>query len=226
MGALEPEPTPKFVIATPCGDLVRASFALDLALLYGYTTQACVECAVVQSRGTILPQQRAELAAKAIEYGATHLLFVDSDMRFPKDALIQLYNRRRPIVGANYVRRRHPALPTAEKGPKDFLYTEPESNGLVEVLRMGLGLCLIETHVFQAMSAPWFSIGFSGHGYVGEDVFFCAKAREAGFSLYVDQTLSQSVRHAGELDYTHEHSLMLRTKIEAVQQPKLELVSR
>jgi hypothetical protein len=224
---------PRVMIATPCTDMVKAGFALDLAMLYGLTIgSGDVECAVVQNRGTIIPQQRATLVDAAQRWGATHILWLDSDMRFPKDALFRLLAHEKPIVAANYARRRHPALPTAEHREHGYLFTEPESSGLVAVTQCGMGLMLTQTTVFEAIGEPWFQIGYTSndHQYVGEDFFFCTKARKAGFEILIDQDLSKSVKHVGELDYTFAHALQARdflaTNTDAPAPPKLEVVAR
>jgi hypothetical protein len=109
----------RVMIATPCTDMVKAGFALDLAMLYGLTcSYGDVDCAVMQNKGTIIPQQRATLVDAAQRFNASHILWLDSDMRFPKDTLFRLMKHEKPIVAANYARRRHPALPTAEHRDK------------------------------------------------------------------------------------------------------------
>ena len=44
----------------------------------------------------------------ALAVDATHILWLDSDMRFPADTLGRLLARNRDIVGANYCARRFP----------------------------------------------------------------------------------------------------------------------
>src|SRR5690348_1014818 len=156
-------------IATPCSDWVRAGFAKDLAIVCGYTAIYDIDYSVLQCRGSILPQMRAQLVTQALEHGSTHVLFLDSDMRFPKDTVLRLLAHDAAIVGTNYPRRSHPAVPTAETAVREFLYTEPDSTGTADVLRMGFGCCLIRRDVFEAIPKPWFAIGYSdGHqGYVG-----------------------------------------------------------
>jgi hypothetical protein len=57
---------------------------------------------------------------------------------------------------------------------------------------------------------------------LGEDFYFCHKAREAGFHILIDQALSREIRHVGELDYTHAHTIQAR---DAMTPPsKIELV--
>lgn len=197
-------------IATPCTDLVHAGYALDLVKLTGYMARERpdVEIAVVQNRGTIIPQQRATLVMLAQEIGASHVLFIDSDMRFPKDALERLLGHETPIVAANYSRRRDPVLPTAEHKQHGYLFTPDDAFGLAEVTHCGMGLMLVEMSVFEKLSQPWFHIGFQPktNDYIGEDFFFCSKAREAGYTIAIDQGLSVQVKHIGAKEFTNADS--------------------
>lgn len=219
--------TPKVLIATPCTDMVYASYALDLAALYKHSVEHGLDCGYVQNRGTIIPQQRHTLVAGAIEGGFTHILFVDSDMRFPRDALLTLLAHDKPIVAANYVRRRHPVLPTAEhfldSGNRVFLFTDERSEGLAEVTFCGFGLVLIRMDVFATIPEPWFQIGYTKETgqYVGEDFFFCAAARRAGYDILIDQELSKVVKHTGSMEFTHAHAEQTRQHYK----PKVELVT-
>lgn len=207
---------PLIAIATPCQDQVAAGYALDLAKLVGYSTALqTMNLALVQNKGTIIPEQRQSLAKLALQMGASHVLWIDSDMRFPKTALERLLSHDKPIVAANYPMRRPPVLPTAEDRTHGHLFTEPNADGLVEVSRCGMGLMLVETRVFQALSAPWFTLGYSkaDDGFVGEDVYFCRKAKEAGFPTLIDQALSIEVKHIGELEYTNQHACLTRDEM-------------
>lgn len=226
--------TQRVLIATPCQDQVAAGFALDLAKLIGYTTlktNGSIELVAMQNRGTIIPQQRQVLAKQALALQCSHILWIDSDMRFPKDALLRLLEHQLGIVGANYPMRRAPILPTAKHHEHGHLFTMDQAAGLAEVSHAGMGLMLTETQVFQAMQAPWFTLGYSKaeDGFVGEDVYFCRKAKEAGFPTYIDQALSHDVKHIGEIEFTHQHALLTRDAMlgqpsEPVVERKLEIV--
>jgi hypothetical protein len=43
-------------------------------------------------------------------------------------------------------------------------------------------------------------------GLEGEDVYFCRKAAEHGFPTFVDDMVSQQVRHIGAFEYSCEHA--------------------
>jgi hypothetical protein len=203
----------RVAICMPCQDTVNAGFALDLArMCAALTASDDFDATLIQNRGTIIPQQRATLVHAAQEYEATHLLWLDSDMRFPRDTLARLLAHGQPIVAANYARRRYPILPTAEHADFGYLFTEANSEGLAEVTQCAMGLMLVEMRVFEAIAEPWFALGYSAkdRDYVGEDFYFCKRAREAGFTILIDQDLSKQVRHAGEIEWTPQHTCTTR----------------
>lgn len=198
----------KIAVLIPSGDQVSTGFAYDLARLFGSNSGLTI----FNVRGSIIPQQRATLANAALEAGATHCLWVDSDMRFPPDALRRLLLHNEPIVAANYPTRRAPILPTAEHKELGSLFDHPEATGLTEVSHCGMGLMLVDSNVFRTIGEPYFALGFnpSDKSYVGEDFFFCQKARKNGYKILIDQDLSREVRHVGEAEYRMEHAAMTR----------------
>ena len=79
------------LIGIPSGATWQAQTAMDVALLANYFEQEPVfkesktqKLTITNSRGSMLPQLRENLVKTAMEQGATHLLFIDSDMTFPR----------------------------------------------------------------------------------------------------------------------------------------------
>ena len=199
----------KVLVAVPCGDMVHSLFAYDLALLTGYTQMVRPEMPVHLSvlRGIYLPRARAELVAHAASVQATHILWLDADMRFPKDALIRLLMHDVPIVGTNYPTRVPPIRPTALAPDGSPLF---RAEGLTDASLLGMGCLLTATEVFEKMGKPYFALGYSPKTdqYSGEDDFFFRKAREAGFDVLVDGDLSEEVLHLGQFPFGMPHARM------------------
>jgi GT2 family glycosyltransferase len=162
--------------------------------------------------GTLIFDQREKLAQVALKEGCDAVLFIDSDMRFPHDLITIMLSREVDIVGVNAVTRRRPSFPTAkllvksedEKGIRHH-WSNVDSRGkegIEVVTAVGFGAVLIRKKVFETLSAPWFDAGWGPTGVVGEDVFFCVKAGDAGIDTYVDHELSMHIKHVG----THEYS--------------------
>lgn len=200
----------KVLVGVPCGPQVDAGFALDLALLHGYTTfvRPDMEVGLYFLKGTYLPRARAAIVTHALAHGYSHILWVDSDMRFPKDALLRLLGHAVPIVGANYVTRQPPILPLATDMDRQPVFHGERD--LEDVRFCGMGLMLTETQVFAKMGKPYFAVGYNKQvdDYAPEDAFFCDQARRHGFRVQVDWPLSEQVRHAGVLEFTLDHGRM------------------
>ena len=169
---------------------------------------------VVNVNGSILPDVRHRLVAEAFKMDATHALWLDADMTFPRDTLQCLLRHNMPIVGVNYPRRQRPVIPTAHLGNENggMLYTEPGDAGLVEVKHLGGGVKLVDLRVYDAIDLPYFQFEVmeNGIGFRGEDVYFCEKVKKAGIPIFCDQELSQHIGHIGEYIYTQADALAER----------------
>jgi hypothetical protein len=188
--------------------MVSAGFAYDLARLFGSNSGLTI----FNVRGTYIPQQRSTLADAAIEAGCSHILWLDSDMRFPPDSLVRLLQHNEPIVAANYPMRRVPILPTAEHKEHGSLFSDESATGLVPVSQCGMGLMLVDVNVFKTIGEPYFVLGYNAvsKSFVGEDYYFCHKARKHGYKILIDQDLSRDVKHVGEIEFTMHHANLTR----------------
>lgn len=214
-----PRPT-KVVVAVPAGDTVHTGFAYDLAQLVGYSakTMPLVDLFLVVQRSSILPQSRTDLVNAALwTPGATHILWLDADMRFPKSALRDLLSHDVAIVGANYPTRREPIVPTAFAADGSKHYTASDARGLTEVAALGFGLLLTRLDVFHRVEKPWFMFEYepTSDSFFGEDLYLLTKARLAGFTPYVDNALSVHVGHLGEFEYGNADAVVYRSAAEA-----------
>lgn len=181
------------VIATPTRDNVNGGFAYDLVNLIKHSPEAIFTIA----NGSILSNLRCLLAKTAVEEGASHILFLDSDMRFPEDTLKKLLSHNLDIVGANCKQRTQDEF-TARKNGK--FISSKNKTGIEEVDIVGCGVTLIKTDVFKKLDKPWFSMPWDGKSHIGEDVFFCTIAKDAGFKIFIDHDLSQNIRHVGDIE--------------------------
>jgi len=204
----------KVAICLPCRDMVNTSFAYDLSRMMANWAAKNVplghQLLIFTSQGTLIVNQRADLARNAIEAGADHILWLDTDMRFPKDTLDRLLAHNKPIVAANYATRRLPVDTVAfrlhDNGGWETVKTG-EKTGLEKVEAVGMGVMLTSTEVFKNMPKPWFSITYhpQSNEYSGEDIHFCYKAGKLGHEVLIDHDLSKEVKHIGTFEFGHEH---------------------
>lgn len=165
------------------------------------------------AKGSILPRSRTTLVQQAREMNASHILFLDSDMVFPPRALHQLLQWDKSVVACNCPTKMLPSTstarlpPTPEKRTGVPLYSTPDSVGLKKVWRVGTGIMLIKTKVFDNLPQPWFPIQWDEtlKDYRGEDWAFCDALDRAGIPIYVDEGLSRAIGHVGDLRFEHKH---------------------
>lgn len=215
----------KILVAVPnTGHLVTATAVSIAEMLQHFEASSAPfpkEARLIAAQGSILPEIRHKLVAEAYEYGATHMLWVDSDMRFPKDALNRLLNHGKHVVGVNYARKESEARSTAST--LDERPLSAGSTGLIEVAHMGFGLMLVSMSAYDAIDLPFFAfepIPPTNARCYGEDVTFGRKLRKAGVKMFCDADLSRHVQHIGPYSYTLAAD-------EAVEpdKPKLQLVT-
>lgn len=196
MANKEKKSTPRVIIGMPATEMMKAKTAHAIGCLaigdpYIFDFLMMQSCDISSSRTWLVKQ--------AIKKGATHLLFVDSDMLFPADTLSRLLARDKDIIGVEYNKRTFPLqtvtayLPDVEKSE-----TEPFRVGVA-----GTGVMLVKLSLFAdpKLDKNWFSFGRNAEGehVIGEDGWFCNTARAAGYDVWVDPTIK--VYHLGEYGY-------------------------
>lgn len=142
---------------------------------------------------------RTWLVKESLKKGATHILFVDSDMQFGPDTINQLLSHKKEIVGVEYYKRKLPLEP---------IHKPIDKQSKIEIYKagfVGTGLLLIQLSIFtnklRPLKEPWFNFGRNKEGkiVIGEDVWFCNTAREAGYDIWVDPKVK--TMHIGEFSY-------------------------
>lgn len=211
----------KIAICLPWQDKVESNFTRCLAEMTAAMGAKLVEpgiadMAMFDINGTYIARSRSELTQGALQWGATHLLWLDSDMTFPSWAPFHMLKRNVDIVAVNYARRRPPYSPVTFKTlfPNTPCYTTPESTGLEEVEGIGFGMVLMRAKIFshEAMKPPLFLTEYDRekNQWTGEDVHFCRAAKAAGIPVYIDHDLSQHIGHSGNKVYTNQFSTLMR----------------
>lgn len=199
----------RLAICLPQTDNVRAEYALSLAgmmLRLGNIPCGMNDVLTVAGSGSVLPGVRQGIAERSIElFKATHLLWIDSDHHFPADTAHRLLSHERPWVGINATTRSIPLRETAVNSELELVSTGPNEKGLERVRRIGFGIVLIEAQVFRKIKKPWFLIEYvkakDGRCFRGEDVYFCEKARRAGYHPFVDHDLTKETTHIGTVGF-------------------------
>lgn len=213
-------------IAIPTHDYVPAEFAWHLARMTTYTAMQSpedFEFTIQMVSGTVIQHARESLLKDILtKTNADYVLWIDSDMTFPMESLIQLLSRGEPFVGVNYSKRQVEADYVAFK----TIFTEPDedgkvppsikcettldSTGIEEVDGLGFGMFLMRTAELMDLpdpkKTPWFHFERLPDGKnIGEDIWFCRLIREMGHKIYVDHDLSKLCGHIGQFTYRLDH---------------------
>jgi glycosyltransferase involved in cell wall biosynthesis len=186
---------PKVAVCFASGDMVHADFALALAGLCAAAHP--IETSIINAKSSIVAEARNRCVELARENGADFLLFLDSDMVFPRTALQQLLAHKKDIVGATYPKR---VAPHSVLGAALTDGRVEDDGALIEMRHMPTGCLLIDMKVFDAVAAPNFRflVDPQTGAIIGEDYDFCDRARAAGFSVWCDSRLSFEIGHIGQ----------------------------
>jgi hypothetical protein len=194
----------RLAIGGPTRDSVPAAFAVDLAQLYAYTIARGPwgpDVTVGFVASTYIHVGREWFLEAALKQGATHVLWLDTDMSVPRETAVLLAMHEQPIVACNYRVRQPSGLFTAFRDEQRIATTEA-SRGLDAVDYCGMGALLMRTDVVADLPRPWFRHGLNEQGGdIGEDVGFCRALRDAGQTIYIDHDLSKQVGHIGQHTY-------------------------
>ena len=152
-----------------------------------------------QFRGPI-DQVRNYLVRDALDAGCTHLIMLDTDQIYPPDTITRLLAHDKDIVGAKVYRKYPPYDPILVRGAIPIFSHVPdeecESGELVEVDATGCGCIMFRTALFTEIEPPWFKwempVMDGVSVMVGEDFYFCRKAKEADYRIYVDTSVEVS----------------------------------
>jgi hypothetical protein len=184
---------PKILIGIPTMGSVRIEMMSSLIYVLMNTP---AECALYTPISCYVHMNREEIVKKALQTEADYIFFVDTDMKFPQDTLTKLLSMNVDIVGAVYNQRKSPPTSVVIQldPPVDRLPNEP-----IKVRAVGTGLLLVKIDVFKKMSRPWFFFEpeLDDQKAVGEDVWFCDKAREMGYDIWIEPSIVTG--HVGEV---------------------------
>lgn len=199
----------KILVAIPSMDTVPARFAQALASL-----QSVDDTKVMFNVGSLVYMSRETLCVHAVKMEADYMLWLDSDMVFNPDLLQAMMKTMEEndldILSGVYYRRASPYTPViyskiefegeACRWEEQKDVPAPDS-GLFEVQGCGFGCVLMKTDVILDVKGK-FSKLFTPIGGTGEDLSFCWRARQCGYKIMCDPSIS--LGHYGHIVVTRE----------------------
>jgi len=205
----------KLFIACPAFDgRVHVQFAISLA----ETSLKCVEHNIslqyqINTSGSLLCAERNRLVKAFLESDATHILFVDSDLGWPADAVIAMIQKDEAFIAGVYPARQEDSFlfrPCFNEDGSIVSYVEKQ---LLKMQYIPAGFMLLKREVLENMIKATPELAFqpkdaklpSGHAlfnteirdgeFWGEDYVFCRIARQCGYHIWVDPMIEFD--HAG-----------------------------
>ena len=200
----------RVAICIPARGQMEVTTAFDLTMMAAYMARKKnIDLNVYTSQGTLIFDQRNSLVHTAVVEKCDYILFIDADMRFPKTTLERLLAHKKDIIGVNATTRMMPPKPTArniqinEDGSVDWLEIfSNKEKGIGKVDAIGCGVMLIKTSCLKNIPQPYFYFEQLLKGkLLGEDIYFCIKAKDAGIDTWVDHDLSMEIGHVGSYTY-------------------------
>ena len=200
----------KIMIAIPCMDTVPVPFVESL--MYMDKPEGTSVCFKPNS---LVYDSRNLLSLTAMENNFDYVMWLDSDMVVPHDIIPKLLSDAEKfdahMVTGLYVRRTIPTAPVlftrvappeitdghVEKKLRDC--TEYPDNRMFRVEGCGFGCVLTSVPLLREV---WDKFGpaFAPYTWAGEDVSFCYRVKQLGYTLWCDTGVKCG--HVGTFTYT------------------------
>lgn len=209
-------------IALPAYDFkVSLKLAISLAKFAQTAQQHGIDIQIGSVCGcSVVSRARNLLAKDMLDSACTELLFIDSDINFEPDDILRLM-----AWGSDAKKGIIAGVPRTRSENKVYIATlDYDENkeltmngmGLVRAKRVATAFMLVRREVFETLyneHPEWhyvddrsnrelscmFDFMLTEEGYVGEDYLFCDRAREHGFEIWVDPSIS--LGHMGVQEY-------------------------
>ena|SRR3990167_4138073 len=155
--------------------------------------------------GVFVHQNQNNIVDFAIQNKFDYVFLVEHDMIFESDTLNKLLANEKDIICANYNYRSEPRCSMVyglnENGELKNISQRELPKGIFKAGAIPTGLTLIKTSVFEKLKKPYFFYKYNDEGVMesSQDIYFCLKARDAGFDIYCDPTIITG--HQGEAIY-------------------------
>ncbi len=187
----------KILIGIPTAtDYFHRKFVQSLMSLR-YPANSDIDINIVS--GYQLPFSRNRIVQHALDTNSDYVFFIDADMVFGPDLLVNLFSHDLPMVNALAFRRTSPHYPCIFSwNEKEKCYeTMSYTSGLLSVDATGMAAHLIKTEVFRKLKEefsdkPWY---YYRDNIFSSDLTFCENARKIGYKIFIDTDIK--IGHLG-----------------------------
>ena len=205
--------TPSVMVLVPAMEMVNAEFAQHLAMACANLVANGIKINCAFNIGSVITIARRNLTDIFLKSDFDYAWWVDSDMKFPIDAPLKMLKRNVPLVGANYRRRRFPnpgfTGMMGQAGAFTELVTDDNSPPMEKVDVLPHGMVMVHRSVYEKIPQPHYLQEYVTelNLEIGEDIYFCNKAKAAGFDVWVDHDLSKEIAHIGIFHFNYNLSV-------------------
>lgn len=118
----------------------------------------------------------------------SHILFIDSDVLPRRNTLERLLNLDKDIVtGVYHIATNKNVTWSVSREEGVFVELGGLPDNPFKIKSCGNGVILVKFEVFEKLQWPYWENQFApGVKTMGEDIYFCEKAREAGYDIWCD----------------------------------------
>lgn len=178
----------KIGICVPARDQVHTGFAKSLCHLTNRLVEKNIDFELHIVCGSVIAESRNQLTKEALDCGASHILWLDSDMHFPPTVVEKFLSHNKDIVAGNYSTRYAPHQSVAFVDPNNIDLRLNNSSGLHQVWAVGMGCMLVDVEVYRQLPKPWYSHEYNQNldTFGGEDIYFCNQAMHHSIDVWVD----------------------------------------
>jgi hypothetical protein len=240
-----PTRKPHVMICTPChSGKVDLNYHISLIMACDYLNKHGIDYTLDYNIGMAVDWARSTMATGFLkDTDCTHLLFIDDDMAFAPDLLFRLIMEQVDIVAVPYRRKIRDVKFNVRHGVR--VRTMPARPYMVGVDSIATGMMLVRRNVFEnlAKTTPEFRYDETGKSgwlffrhqlvddemvggisYMGEDYWFCKKAKEAGYEIwcYADEHIAHIGTYAFDGKYSDECEKGVKTRC-SDDRPKLPM---
>ncbi len=217
-------------VAYPSPELIDVRFHTALIEMITQSS-AFVRVGITNAVSSRIVANRNLIVDNARQMGATDILWIDADTKFPVNGLVRLLSYDKDIVCATTCRRK--MIDHAPIGiPIDRSKIQPGQK-LVDMRFIGLPFMLTKMSVFDKLQKPYFAepprqLMIEKYGsdvavpyenfdewVLPEDEYFCYMARKAGFQIWCDMELTMEIGHIGsDVFYVRQQQQILSAKVD------------
>lgn len=197
----------KVAVGVPSGDMIHADFSMALINLTLTSVYNGIQVAIINQKSSVIEMGRATIVEQAKDINADYLLFLDSDMMFPPNLLVELINQQKTenkkVICCDAVRRRPPFTQVVKDIKGKHIDYDKIPKRLVELKGGTSAIQLIDMSVFEMMERPYFLVTWNDaeQEYLGEDYYFTKRLSKFGIKMYCDTFLSRKIIHIGTKNY-------------------------